>query len=110
MGKSKLTKALFALLLIMLLALAACNGGDDGDAEADTDDSADTEETDDDATDEEADGDEGAEDDGLYSIEDFDQIKTNEGEAIEGGTFNFGLVSDTSFEGTLNWTFYSGNP
>lgn len=111
MGKLNWKKALFALMLVLLLVLAACNGGDDGDADTGTDDGADTEETDDEATEEEDDGEEAAEeDDGLYSIEDFDQIKTNEGEAIEGGTFNFGLVSDTAFEGTLNWNFYSGTP
>ncbi|MFA1821939.1 oligopeptide ABC transporter substrate-binding protein [Virgibacillus oceani] len=107
MGKSKWTKALFALLLVLLLALAACNGGDDEDAGTDTDDGADSEETDDDAT-EDDDGDDAAEDDGLYSIEDFDQIKNNEGEAMDGGTLNFGLVTDTPFEGTLNWNWYSG--
>ena len=46
----------------------------------------------------------------LYSIDDFSNIKTNEGKAIEGGSFTFGLVSDTAFEGTLNFNFYSGNP
>ncbi|WP_440897337.1 oligopeptide ABC transporter substrate-binding protein [Amphibacillus sp. Q70] len=46
----------------------------------------------------------------LASIDDFEHMKTNEGEAIEGGTLNFGLVSDTPFEGTLNYNFYSGNP
>jgi peptide/nickel transport system substrate-binding protein len=110
MGKSTWTKALFALLLVLLLALAACNG-DDGDADAGTDDGADSEETaDDEAAEEEDDGDDAGGEDELYSIEDFSQIKTNEGEAIEGGTLNFGLVSDTAFEGTLNWNFYSGDP
>ncbi|MYL60317.1 oligopeptide ABC transporter substrate-binding protein, partial [Virgibacillus halodenitrificans] len=33
-----------------------------------------------------------------------------EGEAIDGGSFTFGLVSDSAFEGTLNWNFYSGDP
>ena len=49
-------------------------------------------------------------DDQIFSIDDFDKIKTNEGEAIEGGTINYGLVTDSPFEGTLNYTFYSGNP
>ncbi|MGG1633804.1 oligopeptide ABC transporter substrate-binding protein [Paenibacillus sp. NRS-1760] len=51
-----------------------------------------------------------APDDGLYSIEDFSNVKKNEGEAIKGGSITFGLVSDTPFEGTLNWNFYSGDP
>ncbi|WP_051251421.1 oligopeptide ABC transporter substrate-binding protein [Paenibacillus harenae] len=48
--------------------------------------------------------------DGLYSIEDFSNVKKNEGEPIKGGSITFGLVSDTPFEGTLNWNFYSGDP
>lgn len=48
--------------------------------------------------------------DGLFSIEDFNNIKTNKGEAIEGGILNFGLVSDTTFDGTLNYNFYQGRP
>lgn len=52
----------------------------------------------------------GAGENRLFSIEDFNNIKTNMGEAIEGGTLNFGLVSDTAFDGTLNFNFYNGNP
>ena len=51
-----------------------------------------------------------ANEEGVYSIEDFSNVKTNEGTAIEGGSLTFGLVSDTAFEGTLNFNFYSGNP
>ena len=51
-----------------------------------------------------------AEDDGLYSIEDFNKVKINEGTALKGGSVTYGLVSDTPFEGTLNYNFYSGNP
>jgi peptide/nickel transport system substrate-binding protein len=96
MNKLSLTKLLFAMMLIMLLALVGC-GTDDSD-----DTSGDSEET------EQGNGEEEAEDDGFYSIEDFAPVKTNEGEAIEGGTLNFGLVTDTAFEGTLNYNFYSG--
>jgi len=32
------------------------------------------------------------------------------GDAIEGGSLNFGLISDTPFEGTLNYVFYTGQP
>ncbi|MDQ0063099.1 peptide/nickel transport system substrate-binding protein [Paenibacillus harenae] len=49
-------------------------------------------------------------DDGLYSIEDFSNVKKNEGTPIENGSLTFGLVSDTPFEGTLNFNFYSGDP
>ena len=48
--------------------------------------------------------------DAMFSIDDFNNVKTNEGEATGGGHLNFGLVSDTPFEGTLNYNFYSGNP
>lgn len=103
MSKTNLTKWLFALMLALLLVLAACSG-DDGDSAdpADEPSNGETEPGDDEPADEP--------EDGLYSIDDFPTDKTNEGEAIDGGTLNFGLVSDTVFEGTLNWNFYSGDP
>ena len=98
-------KVLLALMLVLLVALAACSGdSDDGQSEG-TDSGSDSGDS--------AEADDGGESDSeseLYSIEDFNQIKTNEGEAIDGGTLTFGLVSDTAFEGTLNWNFYSGDP
>ncbi len=79
MGKERFSKALFALMLIFLLALAACSGGTD-DEPADT--GGDTEEgSGGEGDEEEASG----EDDGLYSIDDFSNIKTNEGEASKAG-------------------------
>lgn len=102
MRKSSLSKLLLAMMLMLLLVLAACNGGsDDADSESDagSDAGSDTEEN----TDEES-------EEGIYSIDDFSTDKTSEGEAIDGGTLNFGLVTDTVFEGTLNWNFYSGAP
>ncbi|WP_137742685.1 oligopeptide ABC transporter substrate-binding protein [Robertmurraya siralis] len=96
MKKARFSKLLLALMLVLVLALAACSGGkDDSAKESDAGDKT-SEDT--------------KKEDGLYSIDDFKQVKTNEGEAIEGGNFTFGLVSDTAFEGTLNWNFYSGNP
>lgn len=94
-------KTLLALMLVLLVALAACSGDSDDDQSEGTDSGSDSE----DSTETEDGG-----DNELYSVEDFSQIKSNEGEAIEGGTLTFGLVSDTAFEGTLNWNFYSGNP
>lgn len=100
MTKARWSKALFALMLVLLLALAACNSGGDSEESkgSDTEGSS------------EKDGDKEKSEDGLYSIDDFNAAKTNEGDAIEGGELNFGLVSDTAFEGTLNWNFYSGAP
>ncbi|MBU5594412.1 oligopeptide ABC transporter substrate-binding protein [Amphibacillus sp. MSJ-3] len=83
MTRRSIPKAFLALMLMLVLVLAGCNDEKEGDSAAE---------------------------DELISIEDFNQVKTNEGEAIEGGTLNFGLVSDTAFEGTLNYNFYSGNP
>lgn len=107
MEKANISKWLLALMLVFVLVLAACSGDSDDGASGDTD--ADTEEqgTEEGSEDEEG---EAEETDGIYSIEDFSTVKTNEGEAIEGGTLNFGLVSDTVFEGTLNYNFYSGAP
>ncbi|MEK4405538.1 oligopeptide ABC transporter substrate-binding protein [Sporosarcina sp. FSL K6-6792] len=101
-GKKSLSKVLFAMMLVLLLALAACNKADDAEP-------ADSGTKKEEGKKEETKKEEVA-DDGLYSIDDFSKIKTNEGEAIEGGSFTFGLVSDTAFEGTLNWNFYSGDP
>ncbi len=94
MAKNNKSKFLLFLIVAFALLLAACSGDDtakDSDSKKDG-----------------KGGDEKK--DGLYSIEDFSNIKTNEGEAIDGGTITFGLVSDTVFEGTLNWNFYSGAP
>ncbi|MFJ7935347.1 oligopeptide ABC transporter substrate-binding protein [Sporosarcina sp. NPDC096371] len=98
-GKKSASKVLFAMLLVLLLALAACNKTDD----ATPDDSGKEKDKPKDAQTEES-------GEKLYSIDDFTNIKTKEGEAIEGGSFTYGLVSDTAFEGTLNYNFYSGNP
>ncbi|WP_373893485.1 oligopeptide ABC transporter substrate-binding protein [Virgibacillus sp. CBA3643] len=104
MRKTGWGKLLFALMLVLLLALAACNSESGG------------EESDDSGSDtgaEEEEGTEGEEDtegeDDIYSIEDFSPGTSDEGEPIDGGTLNFGLVTDTPFEGTLNYNFYSGN-
>lgn len=91
MKKATFSKLLLAFLLVFSLVLTACSK--DGDKAKDSGGKK-TEEK----------------EDGLYSIEDFSNTKTNEGKAIEGGNLNYGLVTDTAFEGTLNWNFYDGNP
>src|SRR5690625_725620 len=111
MKKVSFSKWLLALMLVFVLVLAACSGDSDDAAEETEDPDTGTEETE--GTEgEEDEEEEGAteENDGIYSIDDFNGIKTNEGEAMEGGTLNYGLVSDTVFEGTLNYNFYSGAP
>jgi peptide/nickel transport system substrate-binding protein len=117
MKKANLSKWLLALMLAFVLVLAACNGGDDEDAASDADTDTDTEETEDQETEDEGEAEEEDEgdtesesDSDVYDINDFVDTKTNEGEAIDGGSLNFGLVSDTVFEGTLNFNFYSGAP
>lgn len=109
MEKANISKWLLALMLVFVLVLAACSGDSDDGASGDTDTDADTEEqgTEEGSEDEEE---EAEESDGIYSIEDFSADKTSDGEAVEGGTLNFGLVSDTVFDGTLNYNFYSGAP
>ncbi len=34
----------------------------------------------------------------------------NDGKIIDGGVLKYGLVSDTPFEGTLSYAFYTGAP
>ena len=74
-------KALFAIMLVLMLALTACSKESSKPA-----DSGKTEQKGEEK--EEGKNEEKAENkDGLYSIEDFNNVKTNEGEAIEGGNF-----------------------
>lgn len=99
MRKTSWGKAFFALMLVLLLALAACNSDSSGGESKGSDD----------------DGDKAGEngnvsEDGMYDIEDFATAADNDDEAIEGGELNFGLVSDTAFDGTLNYNFYDGAP
>ncbi|MFA9556477.1 oligopeptide ABC transporter substrate-binding protein [Evansella sp. AB-rgal1] len=104
---SKATKVLFALMLVLMLVLAAC-GGNNNNNNNNNEGGNDT--NNDNNNEDVAENNNDAEDDGLYSISDFSKFKENEGTAIDGGTITFGLVSDTPFEGTLNWNFYGGNP
>lgn len=88
----------FTMMLVFVLVLAACS---EKEAATPTP-SSNTGET---KTEEKP-----TKEEGVYSIEDFNNVKTNEGTAIDGGSITYGLVSDTAFEGTLNFNFYSGNP
>ncbi|MCT1902223.1 oligopeptide ABC transporter substrate-binding protein [Oceanobacillus sojae] len=102
MKKASLSKLLLAMMLMLILVLAACNSGSDDNAEGDGGS--------DDGTEEGTEDGEGGSEDQIYSIEDFSDTKTDAGEAIDGGTLNYGLVGSTVFEGILNWNFYQGNP
>ncbi|TVT28793.1 oligopeptide ABC transporter substrate-binding protein [Salinicoccus cyprini] len=113
MAKFSWSKLMFFTMLIMVLALAACGGGsseEETTEEASGD--ASSEETTEESTEEETE--EGSSEDSasgdVYNYEDFGTTVSNEGEPAEGGTLNVGLTSDTPFEGTLNFNFYSGNP
>ncbi|GEN87621.1 MULTISPECIES: oligopeptide ABC transporter substrate-binding protein [Oceanobacillus] len=102
MKKASLSKLLLAMMLMLILVLAACSSGSDDNAEGDGGS--------DDGTEEGTDEGEGGSEDGIYSIDDFPAAKTDAGEAIDGGTLNYGLVNSSVFEGILNWNFYQGNP
>ncbi|NBD27432.1 oligopeptide ABC transporter substrate-binding protein [Paenibacillus sp. T1] len=101
------------LLLVFTLMLAACsNDGNTNvtNAPAETEEEAGTTPAEGEESATPAENEKPVADDGLYSIDDFSNVKKNEGEPIKGGSITFGLVSDTPFEGTLNWNFYSGDP
>ncbi|WP_068673192.1 oligopeptide ABC transporter substrate-binding protein [Oceanobacillus sp. Castelsardo] len=74
------SKWILVIMLIMFVLLVACGNDSNGESE-----------------------------DTIYSIEDFSTDSSTEGEAIDGGTLNYGLVTETPFEGTLNYNFYSGS-
>ncbi|MFC4403753.1 oligopeptide ABC transporter substrate-binding protein [Gracilibacillus xinjiangensis] len=100
----------FALVTAVVMVLAACSENtnqtevDDPETDVESEETEETEETGGDAEEE------GEEADGLYSIDDFTNIKGEDGTPIEGGEITFGLVSDTAFDGILNFNFYDGNP
>ncbi|MDS9471902.1 oligopeptide ABC transporter substrate-binding protein [Sporosarcina pasteurii] len=97
------SKALLALMLVLVLALAACSGGDDQKDAGKEKEEGKTEQK-------EGAGEDAGEDAVADSpISAFD-TRSETGEVEEGGTLNFGLVSDTPFEGTLNFNFYAGAP
>ena len=86
---TKLNKTIFSLMLLLLLVLAACSDKPASNSDVKT---------------------ETKKEDATYSIDDFSKDKTNDDEAIEGGELIFGMVSDSAFEGTLNWNYVLGIP
>ncbi|WP_144559467.1 oligopeptide ABC transporter substrate-binding protein [Shouchella miscanthi] len=97
----KLLKPKFYLAptLVAVLALAACSDNGDGGGSSEPS-----------GTGEEEGSEETIEnEDGIYSLDDFEPTKTADGEAIEGGTLNVGVVAASPFEGTLDWQHYSGS-
>lgn len=111
MGKTNFSKAMFALMLVLLLALTACSGKPTSDP-APGKDPVKEEEPGKGGEEEETPGRQPGEPDenGLYDITEFSKFTSNEGTTIDGGTFYYGLVSDTPFEGTLNAIYYAGAP
>ncbi|WP_018923447.1 oligopeptide ABC transporter substrate-binding protein [Salsuginibacillus kocurii] len=103
--------------MVSMLALAACadeateseDEGDDGGeetAEEGDDEDDDSEEADDE---DDIEVDEDVQSDEVVDLEDFDQIKDEGGdEILDDGSMNVAIVSDSPFEGILNWNFYFG--
>ena len=100
MTKLSWSRITFFMMLVFVLALAACGGGND--------DSSEDEGTDDTEESEGGDGEEASGD--VYNYEDFPQTVSNDAEPTGEGVLKVGYSSDTPFEGTLNWAFYNGNP
>ncbi|SES01130.1 peptide/nickel transport system substrate-binding protein [Gracilibacillus ureilyticus] len=109
MSKVPVRLLFFAIVLSLVMVLAACN---ENSTESDVDkpetdvEKEETEEAEQTDEPEEA----GGETEELYSIDDFSNIKGEDETPLEGGELTFGLVSDTAFEGILNYNFYDGNP
>ncbi|MNJ27910.1 Oligopeptide-binding protein AppA precursor [compost metagenome] len=100
MKKRMGSKMLLPLLLAFIMVLSACTSGKGSDATQPAPSNAQNKTNVEKKPTEE----------GLYSIEDFSNVKTNEGEPIKGGTITYGLISDAPFEGILNYNFSSGIP
>lgn len=98
MKRSQIRLLTLALLFMLALVLAACGGDDEQANDEGPANDGDTEEQDSDDDEQE-----------LFDIDDFPD-RGEEGDVGDGGTLNFGLVSDTAFEGLLNWNFYGGDP
>ena len=88
-------------MLALSVFLAACSGKDDKEDAGKTDGDKKDDKT------EETEGDDPAEEEDELT---FPLDVSNTEAAIENGSLNYALVSDTPFEGTLNPVFYSGKP
>ncbi|WAA10059.1 oligopeptide ABC transporter substrate-binding protein [Fervidibacillus albus] len=77
-----------SIFLVLILTLAACSSGG-GDEEGSSGES---------------------EEETVVDPSSFPKTVQNDEEAIEGGTLNVALVSDSAFEGTLDWQYYDGAP
>ena len=95
---------LASLMLALSVFLAACSGDKDKDDGKKDDPGTSTEDEGKD------DGDDGEEEEDASGELEFPLETSNKGEALEDGEFNYALVADTPFEGTLNRVFYSGAP
>lgn len=96
---------LLTLMSVFVFALVACSNDESASSDTQADDPDTTEET----TEQEGYQKPQPNEDGTFNIEDFPK-RALEGEVQQGGTLNFGLVSDTPFAGLLNYNFYSGAP
>lgn len=77
----------FSLIALLVLVLSACTNSTGGDGKKT-------------ATNEKP----------KENIGNFPLVVKNSKKAISDGSLTYGLVSDTPFEGTLNYAFYDGNP
>jgi len=92
---------LISLIMVLSVFLAACTGGSDEGTEKEKD-------TPKDENDETEVADEEDEEEKVELA--FPTAVSASDAAVEGGTLTYGLISDTPFEGTLNYVFYSGQP
>ncbi|MHA7964747.1 oligopeptide ABC transporter substrate-binding protein [Paenibacillus sp. CAU 1782] len=104
MLKTSFSKVMLPVMLTVVLVLAACSNSGGSEPSASPSGTASS------SPSPSASAAPEVNEDGLFSVTDFNNIKSNQGDAITGGTLNFGLVSDTPFAGTLNFNFYSGQP
>ena len=75
---------LVSLLMVLSLLLTACGGGGDKNKSGEKE-----------------------EEKVLTDPSQFPQTSEGKGDPIEGGTLTVGIVTDSPFEGTLDWNFYS---
>lgn len=96
MKRFKLMKGLALSSLLFVMAACANGEGEEESEEAETNKEG-GEET-------------AADDSNVYNYEDFPQTVSNEAEPSGTGTLNVGYTSDTPFDGTFNWAFYTLAP